>query len=593
MPTMKYPKTGLVALPWQEADILNVQLGSLKAHLGEKGVEVEARHYYKDVLGYMPFPIYRGIQSSSIGEHLCAALYFPQRRAAILDSIREHASQALIDVDRTLEQLSSFFDDVLSDLRTAQFDLVGFTTTHLQFMSSLLVAKVLADSQGHRPRIVFGGLALQTRLASDLLGFSPQIDYVVTGNGEVALQHIVEHLAGKRQLTECAHLVFRKNGHVVVSKEKCESLFAELATPDYDEYFSHFLPKSAGLQSLPALNVETSRGCNWGGCTFCIESTLERSGSGSRTRSAERVVEIVRALVHRYRSTEVVFSDADASGRVDVFQALADADFSVAITAEVAGFVRPAQLAIMKRAGLKGLQIGVESFSPRLLKYFNKSVTVMQYVRLMKACIELDLNLSYNIITRSPFETQADVDEAARNMRSLLPLQPPRVNDFVVSHGSLIAERPQAFEIDEIVPSRELVGYPKEVASSIGPLLAYHGGSDWRQNSGVALDYSEFDAALRDWHDAHAKGVSLSARRGVGFLDAFWRIDGRERHLLIDDPVDVRTYESIADQPRNLASIVDCTGDSVKQVNESLGKLAEPGLVFFDGESYFGLAQML
>jgi hypothetical protein len=149
----------VAALPWNLADMMSVQVAALKVFLTSKGIAAIGRHYYATTDKYFSEDEIDVIHARFLGDHLYAMVLFPEHAAAIGARIREK-SEGKIDPQSCLERLLAYTNEVADDIASCGPSLVGFTTTHMQYLASIATAAaVKARLPG--TRIVLGGLALQ------------------------------------------------------------------------------------------------------------------------------------------------------------------------------------------------------------------------------------------------------------------------------------------------------------------------------------------------------------------------------------------------------------------------------------------------
>jgi radical SAM superfamily enzyme YgiQ (UPF0313 family) len=219
-------KVMLIAMPWHQADILSLQQGCLKSFLKVNSIKVDSRHYYKDVIDYIGLDVYKKILYSNIGELLFADLLFPEKMKNIKSIIKNKLKEVF---DQVLRGLKKFINDILNDVAWKKYCLVGFTTTHEQIVSSLLLAKLL-KLKFPSIKIVFGGMLLIDDLARNLVNLFPFVDYVIMGEGEVPLLELVHALRNNNEFPEIPSLIHikkirKKKYQFYDNKEKIYSKF--------------------------------------------------------------------------------------------------------------------------------------------------------------------------------------------------------------------------------------------------------------------------------------------------------------------------------------------------------------------------------
>jgi hypothetical protein len=156
----------LVSMPWNIEQYTSLQIASLKAYLVKQGIAATSRHYHKDLVDFLGVDEREHVHEYGYGEHLFGALYYPERRHEFVVEITSRLSTP--KVEPILDKLAVFCDAVVADLLAVNPRLVGFTTTHVQTMSSIYIARRLKEE---RPeiKIVLGGLALFKDFSERLL----------------------------------------------------------------------------------------------------------------------------------------------------------------------------------------------------------------------------------------------------------------------------------------------------------------------------------------------------------------------------------------------------------------------------------------
>lgn len=254
----------------------------------------------------------------------------------------------------------------------------------------------------------------------------PLADFVVRNEGERAILGIVDG-----SLDTAAQL--RENGPCLgIDPGACDYSDAEYRVIDAGQYGGGSL--SAGLHVLdslptpayflfededgclpyepdrryalaePAANINSSRGCPHK-CTFC---TIPKLAPGYRTLSPSRMVNTVEFLVKEYQVKSVFFREDNfmyAGGSLggdrwpdvaEFCRTMIDRKLAVnwAIEARADNVVEPSgidgqtRLELLRRAGLSGIYIGVESGSDVMLKLFAKDASVRDMSVALKACRE-------------------------------------------------------------------------------------------------------------------------------------------------------------------------------------------------------------
>jgi radical SAM superfamily enzyme YgiQ (UPF0313 family) len=125
-----------------------------------------------------------------------------------------------------------------------------------------------------------------------------------------------------------------------------------------------------------------------------------------------------------------------------------DLDFFVEARA---GELKSDDYRLMKEAGFRNIQIGIESFSQNYLKKMNKGVRVIDNIAALKFCKENGIRCQYNLIVNYPNEEPIDFEETKKNIQQFKQyLDPPQISYFVVEFGSIIYRNFAAFNIEKL-----------------------------------------------------------------------------------------------------------------------------------------------
>ncbi|MEN6389870.1 MAG: B12-binding domain-containing radical SAM protein [Syntrophomonas sp.] len=172
--------------------------------------------------------------------------------------------------------------EILADLFLLQPDIVCFScyiwnieeTLHLCHDLKKVSPGLLIILGG--PEVSFNAAAIMKR--------RPEIDYVVKGEGEAVLNHIISRLTGADESAEVQGLCRRNGSHVYESDQLAlVDDFVELPRPAYEQL--------ASLKDR-IIYYESSRGCPFN-CTYCLSSTVP----GVRYLPLARVEEDLKYLL--------------------------------------------------------------------------------------------------------------------------------------------------------------------------------------------------------------------------------------------------------------------------------------------------------
>jgi anaerobic magnesium-protoporphyrin IX monomethyl ester cyclase len=139
-------------------------------------------------------------------------------------------------------------------------------------------------------------------------------------------------------------------------------------------------------------------------CIFCAQRSIH--GRKIRERSAENIIEEISCLFARgFRKFAFVQETfLNRKKRIDSFcRLIEDSGMRIEWTAEArADQLDYAQLKRMRSAGLRFIQIGVESGDPVLLKKLGKGVDLDQIIQIRNWCSRLKINTAFYLLVGLP-----------------------------------------------------------------------------------------------------------------------------------------------------------------------------------------------
>lgn len=236
------------------------------------------------------------------------------------------------------------------------------------------------------------------------------IDHVVVGEGELAMLDIVQ---GRK----CPR---------IHSRELIANL-DELPWPSYDYFINQEYDFSISMFDMKpcVVSVNSSRGCPYA-CTFCgVQSVW---GRRYRVFSAEYVYKYIRSLRRKYNVRGVYFREDNflcSIKRVEKFCDLLLRDnFRLEWACEARVDTLDNNVGLLESiaaSGCRGLYIGVESGSQRVLDLMNKQITLEQIIRVFDACKKVGIKTYASMCYGIPGETAKDRIETRKFLERIKP----------------------------------------------------------------------------------------------------------------------------------------------------------------------------
>ncbi|MEW6050617.1 MAG: radical SAM protein [Candidatus Zixiibacteriota bacterium] len=281
------------------------------------------------------------------------------------------------------------------------FDILAISCwTSLSFTATMACARIFRELYPDR-LIVVGGYHPSAR-PKDFLTPDNLIDYVVVGEGEIALGELAERYS----LTGCPD-----HTSVVAGRSLAPD---ELVGHDWDT-IDHFVNRhfSTGLSNL---YLFLSRGCPFR-CSFCMESLKE---GGWRAYSPEHAMREIVVGAERHKPHAIAFADAcfgmRPGWRKEFLRLLAEYAPPFWIVFETrAEYLDDDDIELLARLPRLEIQFGLESASPQMLGLMHKTKRPEKYLERFRHVSDL-LNQHgilhrANMIFNHPGETRATLEE--------------------------------------------------------------------------------------------------------------------------------------------------------------------------------------
>ena len=331
-------------------------------------------------------------------------------------------------------------DDFKRKIASTHYDIIGVSVPHgmRPALDSVFECMDSSDSCRNAMRIIGGHLP--TALPETFLAKYPDI-IIVAGWGEDALIKIVNNYkSDDLNLAEIPNIVFTDHGRIVATKVIAN---AAAGVPLR-------LPSDINLAT-----IETSRGCYWSECTFCVRPPNLRKWRRLDIGSTMNQICGLKANGVTYFS----FADEDFIGN-DIGDAIAFANelkkidgISFSMTTRVDNIKSPkdTEYQAMQRnllldtlidAGLERVVVGCESLSNTQLKRYNKGIDIDAIKSSVRVLEEKKLKIELGFILFDPLLTTHELRENICNLTStgFWKYSSVFLNEMRVHHGTKLKD---------------------------------------------------------------------------------------------------------------------------------------------------------
>ena len=261
-----------------------------------------------------------------------------------------------------------------------------------------------------RLAIVLGGPHFSS-IANETLKLFPWVDYVVTGEGELALQSLIRYLQGNVGLGDLINVAHRHGQGLGLTRVfKPQRSLATLPFPAYDlvDLTAYFNENPRRL-----LAYEPGRGCMYR-CSFCYSPG--HWGQGEQAKSADRVIEELSRL--RDLGARHVFFVQDnllnsKAGTLALCHALTQARLGFTWNCYATlPQLTPEVLDALAEAGCREVFVGVDAVSAiskqSFAKHFFKGWSNLEAQ--LRACLDRGIVPTCAFMVAPPAEDSCDTD---------------------------------------------------------------------------------------------------------------------------------------------------------------------------------------
>lgn len=338
-----------------------------------------------------------------------------------LASLSACAKSAGFEVDLVDLRALSGWEQLGQELAQRKPDVVGLGMMSVDYEP---VMEAIAVVKEFNPQIitVVGG-PHPTFQPDDVLS-NPRIDYVVTGEGEITLIELLKAIQeGHRpaeRLLPGAH----------PDLDSLPLIDRALFLDEWRRWgYDLNSPEVPFVPELPApfVTIIAGRGCRYK-CNFCKPGEELIFGKKTRRRSVANVIGELKTLRDRYGFASFMFhDDCLLENRAWCV------DFANAYRAE--GFTQPFfcqsradlivlyedMVKLMRDSGLRGLFIGFESGSDRVLRFIKKGTTRKRNLDAAQVCKKYDIAIWANYMLGLPTETEDEMKETISMLKEIDP----------------------------------------------------------------------------------------------------------------------------------------------------------------------------
>jgi len=238
--------------------------------------------------------------------------------------------------------------------------------------------------------------------------------YVIEGQGETTLAQIVACLKNGSDLSRVPNIVYREDGAYRITRTLPESNSLEENVVDWYDFRDDNLGAT--------IQTRTARSCAFK-CSFCNYPTRAGALTLASLEAIERELDSIQALGN---VQNVVFIDDTFNVPFPRFKEICRLMIKKNYQFNWFSYFRCSNsdeegFELMARSNCKGVFLGIESGSPRILENMNKAATVEKYVKGIERLREHGILTFGSFIIGFPGETEQTISETAAFIRETKP----------------------------------------------------------------------------------------------------------------------------------------------------------------------------
>lgn len=330
---------------------------------------------------------------------------------------------------------------------------------------------------------ILGGVH-PTFMYEEVLARSAAVDFIVIGEGEITLRHLLEVLEAGGNPEMVAGIAFRRGDTVVTTPrrtlmENIDDLPAAWDLLDWEDYYSLVIPDSR----MGA--ISTSRGCHHD-CTFCSQQKFW--GKSWRARDPQKAADELEYLYTTHHVNVFMITDEYPTSSRERWEAFLDAviarDMPVYLLMETraSDIVRDRDIIWKyRKAGIIYISFGVETADQAILDAIGKKQVLEETKQVFDILRDHEIVSEASFIVGFPAETSESIKKTMQLAQSY---NPDIANFFTFTPW------PYADGYNDVKPLIRIYDYAKY--NMVDPVLEPHNMSILQIEVAIADGYRRF-----------------------------------------------------------------------------------------------------
>jgi ribosomal peptide maturation radical SAM protein 1 len=598
----------LICMPFDHLYRPSLHLSLMKAGLNENGISAEVRYetlQFAKRIGSVMYVLIANEdprQFSLVGDWLFSSALFDQNvnEDRFINEIlrRNHPEDFVQETLNTKEQVPPFLQDCVQLIVDRRPRVVVFATLADQItrhtISSLALSKLIKQQI---PEIftIIGGPNWDASMAVESIKQFQFLDAVIAGEMDQILVKLVQRIIDSKKILELPGVYLQNAPPPKIKQTPPVHDLNALPIPDYEDYFDQLHSAHLDHYDPPRIVFETSRGCWWGQknqCTFC---GLNGNSIAYRSKTPERALHELVHLTEKHPGVSISAADwiLDMKFFKNFFSELAQRNLNLDLFYEVKSNLSKQQLRLLRDAGVRTIQPGIESFSTRILQLISKGCTGLQNIQTLKWCKELGIETSWLMLFGFPNEPSEEYAKITKWIPLIHHLDPPAYcGPFHLDRFSPYHSNPEKYGIQNIKPLdayNYIFPFDENSISNLAAFFSYDGDH-------VPAYTTDLTIETQKWYESSAQSDLFSVLQDDQLL--IWDLRSADKtELTILFSLEKNLYQ-FCDSVRTLTELRKQSQElgwplKEDEVAEKLQPMIDRGLMIKDDDSYLSLALSL
>ncbi|MFH1593040.1 MAG: radical SAM protein [Candidatus Woesearchaeota archaeon] len=255
--------------------------------------------------------------------------------------------------------------------------------------------------------------------------------FVVRGEPDFSLLDLLKNIKKQRDIKNVSYIT--KDKKVVNNPSRELTDLNKLPIPDRTLLKNPYKYTNSQLHNYPVTTMQTSRGCAYR-CYYCVPNSLSYARELDWKKTHQRKPPVGLYPVKRileefaeinklgYKGIKIIDDQLlwNKERSLEIFRGIKDFGLEIACLARADHLLDREVIEAMAEAGVKYVDIGIESFNQEILDYIQKDVKVETFYKAIKNLRDFGIEPEINVLIAScPLETKETIKETLEKTKQL------------------------------------------------------------------------------------------------------------------------------------------------------------------------------